>query len=98
MSEVFILKLVTGETILTKLEEDPQMFHLVKPIAIFEQHDQASGKVGIAMADFMPYAEGHGVMKSAVVVLGLAQEALANNYREAIGDIILPPSKIQLAS
>ncbi len=97
MSEIFILKLVTGETLLTKVEEDAEMFHLVKPLQIFESPDPATGKLGIGLADFMPYASGHGVMKSSVVVLALAQEGLANNYREAIGDIILPSTQIQLA-
>ncbi len=98
MSEIFILKLVTGETLLTKLEEDAEMFHLLKPLQLFESPDPATGKMALGMADFMPYASGHGIMKAGVVVLGLAQDALANNYREAVGDILLPPTQIQLAS
>lgn len=99
MSDVFVLRLVTGETLITKVDsEDENMLHLTKPVAIFEQHDPATGKVGIAMADFIPYVETHAVFKSAISIMSIPKDALANNYREAVGDIILPPSQIQLVS
>jgi hypothetical protein len=98
-NEIFILKLLTNEEIIGKVEEAEAMLFVKNPIQIFQMKDPNTGEMKLGMADYMPHAEDSNIiiMKTAVCTMSIPREALMNEYKQITGDIIIPSSKIQLA-
>lgn len=91
-------KLVSGEELLANVvDEDAFQFTLSNPAQIAIQPKE-DGKLGMVIAQFMPYSEGNiTVFKSAIIVVGTPAEGLVAEYNSKFEEqplIQVPDKKI----
>lgn len=97
MSDVKVVKLVTGEELLasvTDKTDTEDAYLLEKPYVM------VMGPEGIGTMPFIPYAESDEVLISRlhIVVVLEPKEAVKQQYSKMVGKIILNESRIQLAN
>lgn len=94
MSDVKVVKLVTGEELLASVTDQIGVWLLEKPYVM------VMGPEGIGTMPFIPYAETEEVVidKNHVVVVLEPKESIKASYSKMVGKIILNESKIQLAN
>lgn len=95
-----LIRLISGEEIIAKVQELEGAYELISPIAIgyIESHE---GKISVRFMPFMSQAKDATVMLMASSVQAVANptETLVNNYLVALGEkpnIIKPSSDIVL--
>lgn len=100
MSEnIFAIRLLTGEEIIGKIEqESPEEYIVEAPVQLL-QIPQENGSVGMGLAPYMQHCENAAVAlrKSAISVMAAPKDTLKQKYCEMTGSIIVPSSKIQLS-
>lgn len=98
MSEnIFILKLVTGEEIIAKIEETEYFVGVINPVAIVSQVQR--GELTIGFQPFPRYTNQvedsrHVIPKPSVAYSYKPATEIINNYKEVFGGIVLPEKKL----
>lgn len=86
-----VFKLVTGEEIISEVEEDPKGFLLKSPASIVMQRTEQG--VGVGMMPYMPYTQGKITLySSSICSHGEVDVKMVNEYNRLFG------SGIQIAS
>lgn len=94
-TNILILKLNSGEELLTEAVEKNGVYLCTNPLLILGDVDEQSGQFRMGMTPFMPYADadaGMGIPTNMAIV-AIPTEDLANHYREKFGKIITPPAQ-----
>lgn len=92
MSDIKVLKLVTGEELLASVTDQGAVWSLEKPYVM------VLGTEGIGTMPFVPYAETEEVVigKEHVVVVLEPKESVKQSYSKMVGKILLNEGRIQL--
>lgn len=91
-TNILILKLNSGEELLTEAEEKNGVYLCQNPLLILGDIDEQSGQFRMGMTPFMPYADASGGVgiPTNMAIVAIPTEDLANHYREKFGMIITP--------
>lgn len=91
-TNILILKLTSGEELLTEVEERSGVYLCSKPLLILTDPDPSTGQMRMGFMEFMPFAKAEAGMAvpSNMAIMAIPSDALANMYREKFGKIILP--------
>jgi len=94
MSDVKVVKLITGEELLASVTDYVETMMLEKPYVM------VMGPEGAGIMPWMPYAETDNVEidKNKVIAVLELKESVKQSYSKMVGKIILNESKIHLAS
>lgn len=96
MSEIRVVKLVTGEELLTSVDDTSDLGYwtLTNPYVI------VMGPEGAGMMPWIPYAETEKAIidNEHILVMLEPKEMVKVSYSKMVGKIILNESKIQLAN
>ncbi len=94
MTEILFIVLMTGEELIARATKNGDFYTIEKPLQLVKMQEGQSLKMG--MMPYMPYIETSINLHQYAMVAD-APEDMANQYRQYVGDIILPSTKIQLA-
>jgi hypothetical protein len=85
MNNIMVYKLVTGEEIITSVQnEGADEIRAANPAVIIMQ--QTANGVGVGLMPFMPYASGEiSIRKSALVSSGTPDTKMVNEYNRIFG-------------
>ena len=96
MSNVKILRLITGEDVIAKVEENDQGLSLNKPFVIIP-HQQGPGKpVQLMMTLYSPYSKSDSVTIKNDKVISMVEpkEEILSSYQQNTGSIVTAPGLI----
>ena len=96
MSDVKILRLITGEDVIAKVEENDQGLSLNKPFVIIP-HQQGPGKpVQLMMTLYSPYSKSDSVTIKNDKVISMVEpkEEILSSYQQNTSSIVTAPSLI----
>lgn len=95
MSNVLILKLNSGEELLTEVLEKNGIYLCSDVLQILSYPDEESGQLRMGLMEFMPYAnkEGGVAIPTNMAIIAIPSDDLLNKYQEKFGKIITPSSK-----
>ena len=102
MTKVIVLKLLSGEELIGKVDEIPgagdRIISITEPLAIQLQRQQ-NGDVGVGLLPFMPYMDVKTVTFKSEHVMCVSEvdEKFKNQYNSIFGGIVTPPKKLLLA-
>lgn len=104
MSDVRILKLISGEEVVGVVDRDggthdilkSNEFFVLKPIAVAYLPDEQTGQVKPSLVPWAMHVQGNRVkLKDEHVIFNeLAREDLAGAYNQATGRVMTPPKGI----
>lgn len=99
MSEILIIKLISGEEVIAKVDESAGAFALGKPMAILQYPDEATGQMRMGFVPYSHLCEEDSViiLKNGVLSIGQPVAQIKQQYQNVIGDIIVPDNKIILS-
>lgn len=94
MSDIKVVKLVTGEELLASVTDMVETWSLEKPYVM------VMGPEGIGTMPFVPYAETDeiAIEKKHVVVVLEPKTSIKDSYSKMVGKIILNEGRIQLTN
>lgn len=89
--DVKIVKLITGEELLTQIEDDGQNVTLTKPMVLIMQPGPQGG---LQMVPFLMLGKSEKVVIRSENILFSYEpkEELANGYRQQVGSIVQAPA------
>jgi len=96
MSDVKILRLITGEDVIAKVEENDQGLSLNKPFVIIP-HQQGPGKpVQLMMTLYSPYSKSDSVTIKNDKVISMVEpkEEILSSYQQNTSSIVTAPGLI----
>ena len=96
MSDVKILRLITGEDVIAKVEENDQGLSLNKPFVIIP-HQQGPGKpVQLMMTLYSPYSKSNSVTIKNDKVISMVEpkEEILSSYQQNTSSIVTAPGLI----
>ena len=96
MSNVKILRLITGEDVIAKVEENDQGLSLNKPFVIIP-HQQGPGKpVQLMMTLYSPYSKSDNVTIKNDKVISMVEpkEEILSSYQQNTSSILTTPGLI----
>ena len=96
MSDVKILRLITGEDVIAKVEENDQGLSLNKPFVIIP-HQQGPGKpVQLMMTLYSPYSKSDSVTIKNDKVISIVdpKEEILSSYQQNTSSIVTAPGLI----
>ena len=96
MSDVKILRLITGEDVIAKVEENDQGLSLNKPFVIIP-HQQGPGKpVQLMMTLYSPYSKSDRVTIKNDKVISMVEpkEEILSSYQQNTSSIVTAPGLI----
>ena len=96
MSNVKILRLITGEDVIAKVEENDQGLSLNKPFVIIP-HQQGPGKpVQLMMTLYSPYSKSDNVTIKNDKVISMVEpkEEILSSYQQNTSSIVTAPGLI----
>jgi hypothetical protein len=96
MSNVKILRLITGEDVIAKIEENDQGLSLNKPFVIIP-HQQGPGKpVQLMMTLYSPYSKSDNVTIKNDKVISMVEpkEEILSSYQQNTSSIVTAPGLI----
>jgi len=96
MSDVKILRLITGEDVIAKVEENDQGLSLNKPFVIIP-HQQGPGKpVQLMMTLYSPYSKSDNVTIKNDKVISMVEpkEEILSSYQQNTSSIVTAPGLI----
>ena len=96
MSNVKILRLITGEDVIAKVEENDQGLSLNKPFVIIP-HQQGPGKpVQLMMTLYSPYSKSNSVTIKNDKVISMVEpkEEILSSYQQNTSSIVTAPGLI----
>jgi len=96
MSNVKILRLITGEDVIAKVEENDQGLSLNKPFVIIP-HQQGPGKpVQLMMTLYSPYSKSDSVTIKNDKVISMVEpkEEILSSYQQNTSSIVTAPGLI----
>ena len=96
MSNVKILRLITGEDVIAKVEENDQGLSLNKPFVIIP-HQQGPGKpVQLMMTLYSPYSKSDSVTIKNDKVISMVEpkEEILTSYQQNTSSILTTPGLI----
>jgi hypothetical protein len=86
---VLIVKLASGEEIVSKVHEEGTTLVLIKPRQFILRDDGKGGVVG-GLAEFMPIAKGQVVnLVQRPIAMAEPNDDLKNSYLRLIGDVVI---------
>ena len=93
MSEVKILRLVTGEDVIAKISENDQGVSLNKPFVIIPTQSQPGKPVQLMMTLYSPYGKSDSVtIKSDKIISSVEpKEEILKSYQQNTSSIIQSP-------
>ena len=91
MSEVKVFKLITGEEIITRVEQKGDYMVLEKPMTMPPVPGQSPGQVGFAMVPWLRSAKGDNIQLSLshVVIEAEPKDEIEKNYLASITGLSL---------
>lgn len=94
-SNILILKLNSGEEIITEAHEANGVYVCENPLLIITAPDEEEGQMRMGLVPFLPFADtSKGVaIPTNMAILALPTDDLANHYKQKFGKIITPPSQ-----
>jgi small nuclear ribonucleoprotein (snRNP)-like protein len=95
MSEIKLIKFVSGEEVIASVEStDEQGSLVIKDAVTLVYRPQKDGQMSVGFAPFMPYSEGNlTIQSSAIGVLTKANQDLSNEYNRIFGSgIVVAPA------
>lgn len=94
MSDIKVVKLVTGEELLASVTDYVETLKLEKPYVM------VMGPEGIGTMPFVPYAETDEITveKQHVIVVLEPKASIKDSYSKMVGKIILNEGRIQLTN
>jgi len=96
MNDIQVFKMINGEEIIGEVfNVFGDCFEITEPAQILLQRDPKTGGVGVAIAPYMPYADGNvRIYKSAIGSSCKPSSDLVNEYNRIFGaGIIVPPAQ-----
>jgi len=99
-NDIKVFKMINGEEIIGQVFiAFGDHFEIKEPAQIVLQRDPKSGGVGVAIAPYMPYADGNvDIYKSAIGSSCIPSKDLVNEYNRIFGaGIIVPPAQSIIA-
>ena len=96
MSDVKILRLITGEDVIAKVEENDQGLSLNKPFVIIP-HQQGPGKpVQLMMTLYSPYSKSDSVTIKNDKVISMVEpkQEILSSYQQNTSSIVTAPGLI----
>ena len=96
MSNVKILRLITGEDVIAKVEENDQGLSLNKPFVIIP-HQQGPGKpVQLMMTLYSPYSKSDNVTIKNDKIISIVEpkEEILSSYQQNTSSIVTAPGLI----
>lgn len=97
--QVTLIRLLSGEEIIGDATDVKGNMMMKKPVEIMTVPDEASQKMRISFAPFMPQVDNDEVLfiSTAIAAIGSPKKDLIDAYNQMTGKIILPERKIVLA-
>lgn len=96
MSEIILIKLISGEEIIATLVGSSQDSIELKDAVTIAYHPTEGGKMSAGFAPHMPYSEGNLTLySSAIAFRAGVKEDMLNEYKRIFGGIIVPKQGIQ---
>lgn len=91
MSDVVLIKLISGEEIIATVVEDTVDTVSLKDTVTIAYHPTGEGKMSAGFAPHMPYADGPIILfKNAIAFRSSIKEDMLNEYKRIFGGIITP--------
>lgn len=95
MANIRVYKMVSGEEVIGVEVSNDDFSYTVKEPASIMMQQQPDGKVGVGIAQFMPYAADKKVVinRAAVAASADPAEAMENEYNRIFGSGLVVPKK-----
>lgn len=95
---ILILKLASGEEVLSEAITDDISFYLVKPVVIISYPDEQTQQMKLGLMPFLPYAKRDAIVVSRIGThMAIPEDDMIRSYKEFTTGIALPEEKkIQL--